>query len=247
VRPRQWLALVIGVVTAAGCLQLGLWQLRRRAERQEHNEVVVARSAAPPTTLARLGLPDDSLRYRRVLLRGQWDYQHEIALTGRSRSGSPGVNILTPLIPNGIDHAVLVNRGWVYSPDAATIDFDRFREGDSATFVGYVELFPAPGVDERDPRSSRSPRAWHRLDTTALLQTLPYALEPYYVVALADSASVPDADRPVRLDIPELGAGPHLSYAVQWFSFGTIALVGAGILIWRDRGSRRGRENDAAA
>jgi surfeit locus 1 family protein len=234
-RARQWIAIVIGLATAFGCVQLGTWQLRRRAERQAHNETVRQRSDAPPTSLARLGLTDDSIRYRRVLVRGQWDYQHEIALTGRSRSGSPGVNILTPLVPNGIDNAVFVNRGWVYAPDAATIEFDRYREADSATFVGYIELFPPESDAERDPRSTRSPRAWHRLDTTALLRTLPYGLEPYYVVALDDTGSVRAADRPLRLSVPELGAGPHLSYAVQWFSFGTIALVGAGILVWRDR------------
>jgi surfeit locus 1 family protein len=234
VSARQWLALAIGLVAATGCIIAGLWQLDRREERRVHNETVRGRIEAAPTSLARLGLPDDSIRYRRVTVRGRWDYQHEIALTGRSRSGSPGVNIFTPLVPNGIDHAVLVNRGWAYAPDAATIDFDRFREGDSITFVGYIDLFPPEPDAPRDPRSSRSPRAWHRLDTTALLRTLPYQLEPYYVVALPDSASAPRDDRPIRLEVPELGAGPHLSYAVQWFSFATIALVGAGILIYKE-------------
>ena len=236
-RGRQWLALAIGLVAAVVCVRLGLWQLDRRAERQAHNEIVRANAEAAPVPLAQLGLPAESLRYRRVVMRGRWDYHHEIALTGRSRNGSPGVHIMTPLVPNGIDHAVLVNRGWVYAPDAASIDFEPWREGevDSTTFVGYVELYPAPKAGAPDPRSTRSPRAWHRLDTAELVRTLPYALEPYYVVALPDSGAQPPSDRPVRLDLPQLGAGPHLSYAIQWFSFGTIALVGAAILVWRDR------------
>jgi surfeit locus 1 family protein len=234
-RGRQWVALAIGLATAIGCARLGLWQLDRRAARQAHNETVRANAEAAPTPLSGLGLPVDSLRFRRVVMRGQWDYHHEIALTGRSRNGSPGVHILTPMVPNGIEHAVLVNRGWVYAPDAASIDFDRWAEGDSATFLGYVELFPDPDADARDPRSTRSARAWHRLDTTSLAHTLPYALEPYYVVALPDSGAPPAPDRPARLDLPQLGAGPHLSYAIQWFTFGTIGLVGAAILIWRDR------------
>jgi surfeit locus 1 family protein len=234
-RGRQWLALAIGLVAAFVCVRLGLWQLDRRSERQAHNDSVRANAEAAPTPLPQLGLLVDSLRFRRVVMHGRWDYHHEIALTGRSRNGSPGVHILTPLVPNGIDHAVLVNRGWVYAPDAASIDFDRWREGDNATFVGYVQLFPDPEADPRDPRSTRSPRAWHRLDTAALARTLPYALEPYYVVALPDSGVPPASDRPARLDLPQLGSGPHLSYAIQWFSFGTIALVGAAILIWRDR------------
>jgi surfeit locus 1 family protein len=33
---------------------------------------------------------------------------------------------------------------------------------------------------------------------------------------------------PRRLPPPSLDEGPHLNYAIQWFAFATIALVGAG-------------------
>lgn len=230
---RQWVALLIGVIVSATCIRLGFWQLDRRVDRRAYNDTVHARTAAPPVPLSKLGLPSDSLQYQRVLVRGRWDYDHEIALTGRSHNGSPGVHIITPIIPNGIESAVLVNRGWVYAPDAAVIDFDRWRVEDSTAFIAYVEFFPPPG--ERDARSTRSPRSWHRLDTVAIARNLPYSIEPYYLVALPDSGMVPAADRPARLDIPAIGAGPHLAYAFQWFAFATIALVGSVILIWRDR------------
>ena len=35
--------------------------------------------------------------------------------------------------------------------------------------------------------------------------------------------------------LPPLTNGPHLSYAVQWFSFATIAIVGYIVLLRRDR------------
>ena len=35
--------------------------------------------------------------------------------------------------------------------------------------------------------------------------------------------------------LPQLTNGPHLSYAVQWFSFATIAIVGCLVLLRRDR------------
>lgn len=232
-RRRQWVALFIGVVVAAVCIRLGFWQLTRAADRRAYNDTVLSRTASPPVPLSQLGMPSVSLQYQRVLLRGQWDYDHEIALTSRSHNGSPGVHIITPIIPNGIDNAILVNRGWVYAPDAAVIDFDRWRVEDTTVFTAYVELFPPPA--EGDSRSTRSPRSWHRLDTAAIGRDLPYAIEPYYVVALPDSGVVPAADRPARLGIPAIGTGPHLSYAVQWFAFATIALIGSAILVWRDR------------
>lgn len=244
---RQLLAAVIGIVTAVVCIRLGLWQLERRAERHEHNDRVLARSAAAPVPLPQLGPVSDSLRYRRLTARGRWDFDHEFVLTGRSRDGSPGVHIFTPLIPDGIEQALLVNRGWVYAPDAASVDLARWREAPRVALTGYVDLFPPEAGTGLDPRSTRSPRAWHRLDTAALATTLPYGFEPYYAVLLSDTGATPagvvDTATPVRLTLPALGGGPHLSYALQWFSFATIALVGAGILIWRDR--RPGRQPPA--
>ena len=35
--------------------------------------------------------------------------------------------------------------------------------------------------------------------------------------------------------LPQLTNGPHLSYAFQWFSFATIAIVGYVVLVGRDR------------
>jgi cytochrome oxidase assembly protein ShyY1 len=40
--------------------------------------------------------------------------------------------------------------------------------------------------------------------------------------------------------LPELSEGPHLSYAIQWFSFAVVALVGSAILVRRDRRAKRG-------
>jgi cytochrome oxidase assembly protein ShyY1 len=39
-----------------------------------------------------------------------------------------------------------------------------------------------------------------------------------------------------RLTPPPLDEGPHLSYAIQWFAFAAIALIGAGaVAIRRER------------
>ncbi len=62
----------------------------------------------------------------------------------------------------------------------------------------------------------------------------------------------PPLDRPVRVPPPALDEGPHKSYAIQWFSFATIALVG-GVVFARaqrpgaaDR-ARRGAEPEPRA
>jgi cytochrome oxidase assembly protein ShyY1 len=35
--------------------------------------------------------------------------------------------------------------------------------------------------------------------------------------------------------VPTFDEGPHLSYAIQWFAFATIAVVGGAVLLLRDR------------
>ena len=51
---------------------------------------------------------------------------------------------------------------------------------------------------------------------------------------LQRAASSPaDADVLVPVPQPELDAGPHRSYAVQWFIFATIGLVGYPLILRR--------------
>ena len=68
---------------------------------------------------------------------------------------------------------------------------------------------------------------WGRLDLAALRAALPYQLYPYSIQQLPDS-TLPRFPR--RQPPPPLDDGPHLNYAIQWFSFALIALVFAGIM-----------------
>jgi len=55
---------------------------------------------------------------------------------------------------------------------------------------------------------------------------------PFVIQQLPLSAA-PDRPLPpglIRWPIPELSDGPHLSYAIQWFSFAVIIVVGAAAL-----------------
>jgi cytochrome oxidase assembly protein ShyY1 len=56
----------------------------------------------------------------------------------------------------------------------------------------------------------------------------------YLVFQTSDSVAKPDSV-PVRLAYPALDEGSHENYAIQWFSFATIALVGGVALYRRSR------------
>jgi surfeit locus 1 family protein len=218
----------VAVIAAAVCVRLGFWQLHRRTERKARNALIMSRLDS--TVVDATALPHDTAmaRFRRVRITGVPDYEHELIFAARSYRGSPGVNFLTPVRIPGRDTAVIVNRGWVYSPDGSTVDENRWRDT-SATFTGYAEELPSVTGSSYASR----PRVIARLSYGAVSKALPYPVAPFYVVALGDSVIGPD--RLARLTIPPLDEGPHLNYAIQWFAFALIALVGAGVVVKQQR------------
>lgn len=227
------------VLGAALFARLGLWQVSRLRERQAFNAVVQGRLDSALVDFAAVPHEAERARFRRVRVRGAWDAEHEVVITGRSRGGSPGVHLLTPLRVPGSDTALLVNRGWVYAPDGATVpDPERWRtRGDSATAEGFVVHLPSPLPRATD--AGRPPQLrW--VDTAAFAAWAGYPVHGFQLVQLGDT--VPRDSTPARLTPPPLDEGPHAGYAFQWFAFALIALVGVPVYLLT-----RGRERERAS
>jgi surfeit locus 1 family protein len=229
------IAAVISLAMAALFARLGMWQVHRLHERRALNAELVSRMSLPPTTVADLPADTALAAYRLVKLSGRYDYDHQIILTARSRDGAPGVYIVTPLIPDSGGTAVLVNRGFVYSPDAATISIPTWYEPEHAIVEGYAR--PVPVRESSDPRSQSNPMAWRELDSARIAQSIPYPVARMYVVNLKPGDRSLGA--PARLSTPSLDEGPHKSYAIQWFSFAAIALYGIAYLVWLETRKKR--------
>jgi surfeit locus 1 family protein len=231
IRTRVIVFVVIACALATLFARLGVWQLDRLAERRALNAEVAARLVAAPITIATLPRDSAAMRFRRVQIRGVLDYAREITVTQRTRSGSPGVHLLTPLRIPGQDTAWLVNRGWVYSPNGKDVDHARWREADTADVLAFALPLTAspPGAPQAGTESGRVMRT---IDLATLRADLPYAVAPVQLIQLGDTA--PGGNIPPRLIPPPPSEGSHKSYAVQWFSFATIALLGAGIFAYTD-------------
>lgn len=221
---------VFAIACATLFVRLGFWQISRLHEKRARNEVIAAQQRTAPQPLASMPHDTGLVRYRPTSVDGRYDYAHELVLTSRTRRGSPGVELFTPVRIGGSDTAVLVNRGWVYSPDAGSVNQIRWREGDTARVVGYVELYSA----DAGASTAANPRAIRRVSRSEIEAKIPYPLAPFYVVAIGDTTNL---SHPARRLIPVLGDGSHLFYAIQWFAFAAIALVGAAIVVVRERRS----------
>ena len=217
-------ALLITIGVAVGCFRLSWWQWTRLEERRAANAVIQSRLSAPAVRLDLRNTPalPESLTHRRATAAGEFDFSREVVVLARSRRGVPGVHVVTPF-RFADSSAILVERAWVPSPDAATVDLSAVREPVESEFSGIL----LPGASSRGvPADSRFPLRVRAIDTRTLSPLFPY---PILSLTLRRSAA-PLGSGLISIEAPTISEGSHLSYTVQWLAFGVIALVGGGIL-----------------
>ncbi|NJD10962.1 MAG: SURF1 family protein, partial [Gemmatimonadetes bacterium] len=181
-RTRAVLGTVLLWAFVLACVRLGFWQLDRLEQRRALNTRIARRLAALPLAGRALLEDTSAAHYRRVHVAGQYDDARAIVLPGRSYRGIPGVHLLTPLRLDG-DAAVLVNRGWVASADAATIPLDWLPavppgQAPDATVSGLGLPLPLAPRGARPAADSAFRRVWYRLDLHALQRQFPYRILP---------------------------------------------------------------------
>ncbi len=228
------LALVLAMIAA------GLWQINRHGERADRNDLVRARSelaAVDIATVAPAGADasiGDSEQFRRVSATGEFRLEDEVLIRNRTFDGAPGWWVLTPFILED-GSAVAVNRGWIpagFSAEEARPE--TAPPSGMVTIVGFVQpARQAEGFQVADPADGVL-SSLARPDVERLAQQLDYPLSPVVFQLAPDGFGERSGDElPFTLGLPELDAGPHASYAAQWFIFTTIALVGYPLILRR--------------
>ncbi|MEX2281350.1 MAG: SURF1 family protein [Gemmatimonadota bacterium] len=229
------------VIAIAGlCVRLGFWQISRLQQRDARNQLITERMELPVIGLEPAFGDTAGLLYRRVIVNGRFDHEHTIVLAGRSLRGTPGVYILTPALLGGGRTGVLVNRGWYPAGDGFSVQLDSLVEPVMAKLTGFVLPFPGSARPPREDSAlpdSAFRRAWFSPDAVAIRRQFGYPLLDLQVQALPEAEV---SKFPIRLPPPTLDRGPHLGYAIQWFSFALIAIGGWVTLMLKKGELRRG-------
>jgi surfeit locus 1 family protein len=239
VKARTIVAVVAIVLMASVCVRLGFWQISRWHEKRAENTRRAAAMAAAPVRSGSDLLDASELPGLQLEVRGRYDERRQILLVGRSHDGSPGVHVVTPLRFDDGPGAILVDRGWVYASDAATADPYVYMEPGEQVVRGMADpLYRGAGGAAPSRVRQDSITVWRArwLDADSLAGRFPYALAPWVLKQLPGDG-VPST--PARIVPQPLDEMMHVSYAVQWFLFATILLVGP-LLVWRH--GRRGRD-----
>ena len=231
-RPLWVLSHVFAVAVIVTFVALGVWQLDRHDQRAARNATVEARADLPVVpvaeALAEAGDPSE-LRFRRLSATGT--YADPVLLVdNRSLGGLPGAWILAPLELD--DGTVLaVNRGFRFAVDGR-VEAPPAPDGE-VRVEGTVAEWEWGGCGVRRDDADR-PVGTACLNHDAATEAFGAEVLPLVVQRQVSEPAEADVLEPVPA--PELDAGPHRSYAFQWFAFAVIVAVVYPLILRRTAG-----------
>jgi cytochrome oxidase assembly protein ShyY1 len=241
-----WLALIAAVLAfVVACYTfLAPWQFGRESQREAQQAAIEQATATPPAPLAEVA-PDGvtpEVEWRQVTVTGNYlpDAQGLVRL--RVVDGRPAVEVLTPFRTTG-GQVLVVDRGTVETTSGSV------TPEVAAPPAGEVTLTARLRLDQSDPQrrvlTDGGYAQLYAVDAPLLGTAVGLDVEPGWL-QLADGQPGVLAALPVT---PDASGAPftNLSYALQWITFGVIALVALGYFIRLEVLQRSGKRVDRTA
>ncbi len=236
-RPKWVLSHLLVLALIAAMIWAGFWQLDRLDQRRTRNDEISSRlveEVAPVSDLVAADDPVDigsDIRFRLATASGVYVPADEVLILNRSFNGSPGYWAMTPLMLSD-GTALVVNRGWVpFVPGPGVARPGTEPPVGTVEVAGLLRGTQIPqGLQSADPGGVVLD-ALARPDLDRLQEQLSYEILPVYLQLEAQNP--PSGTLPIVLSRPSLGEGPHFAYAMQWFIFTIIALIGYPLVLRR--------------
>ncbi|TIC86529.1 SURF1 family protein [Nocardioides sp. GY 10127] len=239
---RRWVLLALTVAFLTWMTySLGLWQWHRLVETKATNAQVVTNEKAAPvpaSDVLAVGRPVyDADEWRVVSATGTYDVDDTVIVRYQTRDGEAGVDVVVPLVLDD-GTALLVDRGWLATDNAGTADPDDVPAPPS----GEVRVTAYVRVDGSGDSTAVDDQSTRAVSSVTIADSLGIDVLGGWTELKTESPAPATALEPVVL--PDLGNGPHFFYALQWWFFGLLAVVG---YVWfaideRRNGRRSERE-----
>lgn len=228
----SWLGVIAVAIAFAGACWfiLAPWQYSRYLDRDGVNSQVAAAAVTAPveaTTLLPIGAePAADSAWRPVSATGTFVADQQVFVRLRQYLKQDAREVLVPLrLTDG--STVLIDRGYVLSSDLDEGRLPAALPTGEVTVTGRVTLAqPDPGRRPDQQLNGRS--EVYGIDPLVLLAGEPQPRGGFLQLT-ADSPAVL-----IPIGVPDREDGPYLSYALQWYTFGAIALLAVGFFAWRE-------------
>ena len=236
---RWWKTSLLVIAAVIVMIRLGLWQLDRLDQRRAFNARVEEQLAQSALEISEENLRADlyNMEYREAIVLGEYDHDRQVVLRNQDWQGRLGVHLLTPLIIQGSDQAIMVNRGWIPYEDFEAGKLSKFDESGLVEVNGVIRRSQTKprigGRADQIPAEGEPPlQAWNWINVGGIAGQLPYELLPVYLQGSPESSR---NQMPYRTQLElDLNEGSHLGYAFQWFTFALILAIGYPIYVSRE-------------
>ncbi len=241
-----WLALAAVVAGFAFmCFTvLAPWQLGKNTKTSERNgllEQSINADAVPIDDLIVGTGPTPQDEWRKVVATGTYVPDSDLLVRLRSVEDAPAYEVLTPILL-GDGQTMLVNRGFVRPVEGTTAPSIPAAPAGEVTLQGRIRMSEGTVVG-KEPINEAGTNQVYFIDSGQIGQFIGTDLVNGYLQL--------DEDQPGGLGtipLPQLDAGPYLSYGLQWLAFGIMAPLGLAYFVRAElRERRKARDATAAA
>ena len=223
---------------------LGPWQLNKGEQKSEFNQRLADAMEHDPVPVSEV-LPADGgsagveKEWTHVRLQGEFLPSAQVLLRNRPVDSSPAFQVLTPF-KTTTDQTILVNRGWTPPEQGADVPEIPAPPTGEVTVTGFVRMSEAEAItDPVESQGHTQVSGIHTATISKLMQDQLRAAGGGQLVSeyvQMDEQSVDamgqqdSSDATLHaISLPQLDNGPHLSYGIQWITFGIAA---PAALIW---------------
>jgi cytochrome oxidase assembly protein ShyY1 len=236
----RWLTwIAMAVVFSIACWYLSQWQFARQQEVSNINRIIEQNYDSKPVALEELLLPktlwNKELEYRQVRVTGHYLLENQFLIRNRPNEGNPGFLQLMAFETDG-GAIIWVERGWL--PTGSKADAPDHVPNTNRIHRQVVLLLrPAePRLDRTAPKGQLP-----SIDLQVASQTLSNnnVFTQAYGRLVSES---PQSAKGLMMPKPEINNGNHLSYALQWLLFASMAF---GAVFWSINQDRRKRAGQA--
>lgn len=233
-----WIVLALVVVAFAYlCFTvLAPWQLGKHSRTSRENRQIENSLNTAPVPLKTL-LPQQNsaapdAQWRQVTATGHYLLDVQVLARLRVIDSKPAFEVLAPFVVDG-GPTVLVDRGYVRPLEGSHVPPIPRPPAQTVTITARLRNSEAAAVN-KDPFVGDGVQQVYSIDTEQVAVLTKTPLAGSYLQLIDGQPGGLGV-----VGVPQLDAGPFLSYGIQWIAFGILAPIGLGYFAYSEIRARR--------